>query len=636
MCTGEINLLVVILIVLVTGESVDMVLAHILVVVQELLGVQDTVVVLGPADRGTVCIGETVHAVGGLGVPEADQGLEGLVVGDVGFSGEILQEAGTDIALGGHVIVGLGILSLRVEQREVEAPRSGGVAERVLAVGDVGIITSVIDVGHPLSIVLRVLVGIRDEITVDITGVHLVEDRAGIDPGEHVLGHVTRVTSPTGGLGIHLTVRVGEIGAGLQPVGNLGVDVGTGRITLEAGPLDVGRIGQHAEGDMVVDLVGGAGSGDVVLLAEAGSQQDVSDGTFTVAVIEQLGVGVDLAISAHEVGAGHRSRSGGTGTRRGNRHAGNIVEHLVAQTVAAETTGRIAGIVKEVGGSKLGGGGGVAFQAGGVAALAVIDVIIDGLPGELVHLARTAVTDLLEAGVGTDGVDTGTGLEGDLRLALLATLGGHEDDTVRTAGTVQGGGGGILQDGDAFDIVPVDGREDVGTLDGGRAVNDDEGVGVVRGGGTDTTDTDTHIQTGLTVDNRGLQTRHLAFQGAGYGTLGLDDDVLIADRRDRTGQVFLLRGTVSDVDEFVEHLRVLGERYVDDGTGPGNNFLVRKSDAREDEGGTGSHIETVVTIQICHGSGRGALDDDTDARNHFALRIRNLTGNGILGECLQS
>ena len=431
-------------------------------------------------------------------------------------------------------------------------------------------------------------------------------------------------------------MRVSEVRTRLQPIGDLCVDVGTGRVTLEARPLDVGRIGEHAEGDVIVDLVGSAGSGNVVFLTEAGAQQDVLNGAFAVTGIEQRGVRVDLAVGAHEVGAGHGAGLGGALTSGRNCHAGNVVGHLVAQTVAAETTGSIAGVVKEVGGSKCGGRGGIACQAGGIGALAVINVVVNGLPCELVHLGSAAVTDLLESAVGADGVDTGTGLEGNLRLALLTALGGHEDDTVRTAGSVQSRRGGILQNSDALDIVPVDGRKDVGTLNGGRTVDDDEGVGVVRGGGADTTDTDTHIQTGLTVDDRSLKTRNLAFQSAGNGTLSLDDDVLLIDRRDGTGQILFLRGTIGDIDELVEHLGVIGECNVYDGTGTGNNFLVCESDAREDKGSSGPDIQAIGSIQVCHRSGGGALDEDAHARDRFTLSIRHLTGDGVLGECLRT
>ena len=54
------------------------------------------------------------------------------------------------------------------------------------------------------------------------------------------------------------------------------------------------------------------------------------------------------------------------------------------------------------------------------------------------------------------------------------------------------------------------------------------------------------------------------------------------------------------------------------------------------EGGAGSHIETIGTIQVCHRSGGGVLDKNAHTRNRFSLCIRHLTGNGVLGEGLQS
>ena len=54
-------------------------------------------------------------------------------------------------------------------------------------------------------------------------------------------------------------------------------------------------------------------------------------------------------------------------------------------------------------------------------------------------------------------IDGKVGREVDVYLAcLLGVLGGHNDHTVRRAGTVDGIGGGILKHVDALDVVGVE------------------------------------------------------------------------------------------------------------------------------------------------------------------------------------
>ena len=64
--------------------------------------------------------------------------------------------------------------------------------------------------------------------------------------------------------------------------------------------------------------------------------------------------------------------------------------------------------------------------------------------------------------------------------ALVALLGGDYDNAVGCARTVDGGGGGVLEDGEALDVVRVDGRQGVAgaahaVIADGKAVHDDEG-----------------------------------------------------------------------------------------------------------------------------------------------------------------
>ena len=55
-------------------------------------------------------------------------------------------------------------------------------------------------------------------------------------------------------------------------------------------------------------------------------------------------------------------------------------------------------------------------------------------------------------------------------------------------------------------------------------------------------------------------------RGHGHRSLGLDLEGLVLDCGNRSGKVFLLRRTVSDIDDLIEHFGILFEGHVDDGS----------------------------------------------------------------------
>jgi hypothetical protein len=67
-------------------------LAEILRVIEKLLGVEGGISVHLLPDSGTHGIGEAVHAVGGVRVPETGTGGVGLAVAEVDLESEILEE----------------------------------------------------------------------------------------------------------------------------------------------------------------------------------------------------------------------------------------------------------------------------------------------------------------------------------------------------------------------------------------------------------------------------------------------------------------------------------------------------------------------------------------------------------------
>ena len=151
-------------------------------------------------------------------------------------------------------------------------------------------------------------------------------------------------------------------------------------------------------------------------------------------------------------------------------------------------------------------------------------VSLDGLGLEVQVGVFTAVVPLIHvvvtgkvvtAGltdVGHRDLDTGDGAHGNLGFAGVSSLGGNNDNTVSTAHTEHGGGGGILQDGQALDFVGVYRVE--GTF---HTIHQDErgGVGVAQGRGA--TDVDLGIVFArLTGFLHGGNARHLTGQDVGH------------------------------------------------------------------------------------------------------------------------
>ena len=97
-------------------------------------------------------------------------------------------------------------------------------------------------------------------------------------------------------------------------------------------------------------------------------------------------------------------------------------------------------------------------------------------------------------------------VEGDLGLPFLTALGGDQHDAVGGLGTVDGGGGGILQHVDALDVGGID-VGDV-TLD---AVDQIEGTRVAHG--AEATDVHLHSRARRSGLRGDVHTRHLALHG---------------------------------------------------------------------------------------------------------------------------
>ena len=343
---------------------------------------------------------------------------------------------------------------------------------------------------------------------------------------------------------------------------------------------------------------------------------------------------------------------------------GVVAGNVVARTLGAAADGNVillanalAGdLVQPVGPDTLTPGVhlGVGYQTvvgGGIKAGIVTPVLvcITGVTGSLEGLEAVAQEGLLvgnhlrhagpvgQAHAGVHAHDRGLG---------GALLGGDDDHTVRSTGTVDGGGGSILQHVDGLDVGGVD-RVDrtVGqhTIDNEERLVHALCTGGHAGTGRDgVLTTDRHrsgVVTGGARSRSVIQTCHLAGQG-GEGVrvrqrshVGV---VAIVHAGDGTGNVALAGGTITNHDYIIEEQVVLGKLDVNRLLAGDSDFLAGVADAGEDQGGIVRHIECIDTIQIGHRAGRRTLDEHIDTDERFARSVRNLTGNGILGECLHT
>ena len=244
---------------------------------------------------------------------------------------------------------------------------------------------------------------------------------------------------------LHLVDRVGDVasdqlGVGVGPVGagdrRDGVHVqcaddrrGELVVLGEGVPVEVGEVHGLSDAEPVSGFLLGA---------------DAEGGPLEAALLA-----TDDAV-LHEVAAadGRRGRGGSLREVEAVVHDGGPLEQGVLPVGAFSQAGRVGEL-------------GVGDEAGGGAALIHEDGVLLGVE-EANLLPR-----LLEAVVGVIG-HLG-------RLALGALLGRHQDDPVSTPCTIDGGGGGVLEDGDALDV----GRVEEVDAPGRDAIDDPQRLGVV-------------------------------------------------------------------------------------------------------------------------------------------------------------
>ena len=267
-------------------HGVHVVLAVIVGPVQGLLRVDVVVfvVVLAPCAAGR-------YGTAGYGVPVAAAHRKGLVGRKVGLECEVFEELGFHITADVDVV--RDRLVLVVVQDVIQVCGRGGTAGR----------TDYRSVLFRSRGVLFVACGIQD---VGAVGVALEERNQGaltVHPPEYVGDGAARVTAVARCRGLYGPAAVSHVDTGLQPFGDLRVDVAADVVAVELRSLNVRGVFQVTGRDEIVGLVGGAADRNVVLLAETVLQEMAVPGI----PVKQFSVRVEFAgRRIDQVSTGHR------------------------------------------------------------------------------------------------------------------------------------------------------------------------------------------------------------------------------------------------------------------------------------------------------------------------------------------
>ena len=449
-------------VVLVTQEGAHRVVTEGLVVVEELLEVigDITIVLFGNGTTGGVklTIIRVVH-ISGTGLVQIGGGVhrefqerkDDEVCISIGRQGVTLTVAGIQL----HVHDRVGIANEGTAETGVQA---GTIVHHLKAVGvNLNLAVSGADVS-------RIDRGHLGSESPDITG----------GRGRTVVAQ-----------GVEVELGIGHVGTNLEPTLGIVGSTQTARQTGVVGVLGDTLVVQVADGGENRSLAGSTGNAHIVFLAETVAISDIGpvvgryEIIFTIVSdnLAQGSVGVDLAIGTKEF------------LSLGNR------PDIITQT---------AGIT----GSNVGIDTGVGIQ--GAQAQAVLIVVVQSAVLQfVVHFGIGNHVVIHQSA----GVYTHLGVEGHQGLSTLGGLGGDHDNTVSTTGTVQGVGGGILQNGHALDI----GRVDIAYITAERsAVHDNQRI-VAGRNGADTTDAHGRGATRSTVGRNELDTGHLTSKGVGNG-----------------------------------------------------------------------------------------------------------------------
>ena len=249
---------------------------------------------------------------------------------------------------------------------------------------------------------------------------------------------------------------------------------------------------------------------------------------------------------------------------------------------------------------------------GRLRALAV-QVVADVLHAPLRELGRVAVVEL--HGVKVGGVRIGIGHFGhvdglrptevvvvvDADLAGFASFGRDQHHAESGTRTVDGGCGSIFQDGDAFDVLWVEGIHVAR-----HAVNQNQGRGVRTGfrtvvDGTHTTDVDAHVlvQAAAIAAIAEVHARHQALQGLTDIADGTRAELFGSHGCHGACQIHLLLAAETHYHDFVQQLVVFLQDYVERFVRSGLHGLAHIAHVADADGGTGSRqTQHEVAVQV--------------------------------------
>ncbi len=218
-------------------------------------------------------------------------------------------------------------------------------------------------------------------------------------------------------------------------------------------------------------------------------------------------------------------------------------------------------------------------------------------------------------------------LDRDRRLAL-GVLGRDDDDAVGTAGTVDGGGGTVLQDIDGLNVL----RGDRGKVAGDAVHQHQRSRGTQEG--RITAEHDGSGGRRVAGRERDLQTGHLALDQLACIQDGTLVEILRLHALDGGRDVGLLLGTVTDGHGFLKEGGRLFEDHVDDAAVPDGDGLGFIADAGELQHGGGTlDGNGVLTIHVGDDAVRRSCFHNTGRDDGFAVGTGDSTLDHDVGHC---
>ena len=353
---------------------------------------------------------------------------------------------------------------------------------------------------------------------------------------------------------------VGGVDAELEPVLELGIQVGAEAQTVEVGTDDGTFLVHIGTGHIVLDLLGTAGGAHLVLVLEGGAEHLV-------------------------LPVGTLAQDGGIGVKGIGGNFAQFYHIVIILSEFAEVHH---------------------IDAAGLAGHGEHTVI-----GELGIAGLTVLGGDEHNTVSTLGTVNGGG------RSILEDF--HAHDIGRVDGGQRGDGGNATV---TQGITQTEVSTGIAAALNDDAVDDVQrfSVGVHRGL---TTNADRGAGTRSTGGLHGGNTRGAALQGlvqvGNDGAL----DVFFLHRDGSAGKVTPFHCTVTHDDNLVEEFGILFQDHVDDSLSAHNDFLSCITDGREHERSAGLHRDLVVSIQVCDDTVVGALLHYrySDSRSHIVGHV---------------